>query len=206
MERKNKAAKAVNIALGLIVILAVVLASPLFGFGRGIASREQRMAAASPVSAGAQTGETAQPNVPATPRPTAQPTPTPVVLPTAPPAPDPTPVPTRRPAAQAPVVQQQVQQPVQQAWPQEQDWQEEEEYVEPEEEDSAAEEGESYGGEELGSQAQDGVIETGSADLVIQIGDSSSDPGYIPTQPTEETQPAEPSEQGGNESEGFIFE
>ena len=87
MERKNKAAKAVNIALGLIVILAVVLASPLFGFGRGIASREQRMAAASPVSAGAQTGETAQPNVSATPRPTAQPTPTPVVLPTAPPAP-----------------------------------------------------------------------------------------------------------------------
>ena len=48
MEKKNKAAKAINTALGLIVIVAVIIFSPLFGYGRGFASPEQRAAAAAP--------------------------------------------------------------------------------------------------------------------------------------------------------------
>ena len=44
MNKKNRAARAVNAALGIIVILAVVLLSPLFGYARGFSSPEQRAA------------------------------------------------------------------------------------------------------------------------------------------------------------------
>ena len=105
MKQKQKAAKSVNIALGLIVIVAVIIFSPLFGYGRGFASPEQRAAAAAPA-----VQATSEPlPAAATPRPTPPPTPTPVVLPSAPPAPQPTPVATPRP-----VVPQPVQQPIQQ--------------------------------------------------------------------------------------------
>ena len=150
MNKKQKAAKSVNVALGLIVILAVIIFSPLFGYARGFASAEQRRASALPAP---QTTAAPLP-VAATPRPTPRPTPTPVVLPSAPPAPEPTPVVTPRPVAvQQPVhqaaaqpeqqtetqqaqeaaqetaeqpaeqtVQQPAEQPVQQYWPQEEYW------------------------------------------------------------------------------------
>ena len=46
MNKKNKASKLISVALGMIVIFAVILFSPLFGYGRGLAPREQRRAAA----------------------------------------------------------------------------------------------------------------------------------------------------------------
>ena len=97
MNRKNKAGRTVNIALGLMILLAVILFSPLFGFGLRFASREERMAAAREQSAAPEPVVAA---ATATPRPTAKPTPTPVVLPTAPPTPVPTPPPTPAPTPQ----------------------------------------------------------------------------------------------------------
>lgn len=95
MNKKNKAARAVNAALGLIVILAVIVMSPLFGYARGFASPEQRMAAA---EAESQTEvRLTLPTTAATPRPTPEPTPTPVVLPSAPPISQPTAAPTPKP-------------------------------------------------------------------------------------------------------------
>ena len=98
MSRKNKAARAVNVALGLIVIMAVIRASPLFGYGRGFSTPEQREAAAAQAEAPSEIYRV-QPSA-STPRPTPKPTPTPVVLPSAPPTPEPTPQPVYTPAPQ----------------------------------------------------------------------------------------------------------
>ena len=78
MNKKNKASKLISTATGLIIIIAVILCSPLFGYGRGLASKEQRDAAKA-AEPGFSTGYTAVPQAAAaaTPRPTAQPTPAP---------------------------------------------------------------------------------------------------------------------------------
>ena len=78
MKRKNKAAKTVNTALGLIVIIAVILFSPIFGYARGFAVPEQQQAAP---AAAYESSAPGYGSPAATPRPTAQPTPTPVVPP-----------------------------------------------------------------------------------------------------------------------------
>lgn len=210
MKRKNKAARAVNTALGLIVILAVILCSPLFGYARGFAAPGQREAAPAPVS---ESGVQSYQSAAATPRPTAQPTPTPVVLPSAPPAPSPTPVPTPRPAAvQQPV--QQVQQPQQQAaqpqqntqqvWQEEYYWEGEEGYVEEEGGEYVEETpAESYNYEGLGEQAENGVIATENADIVINT-DMGGSTGY--QEPA--VQPAvdyAPPVQERSEGEAFVF-
>ena len=74
MKRKNKAAKTVNTALGLIVIIAVILFSPIFGYARGFAVPEQQQAAP---AAAYESSAPSYGSPAATPRPTAQPTPTP---------------------------------------------------------------------------------------------------------------------------------
>lgn len=188
MEKKNKAAKAVNTALGLIIIIAVILFSPLFGFAMGVATPEQR--AASTVPAQAQLSAPV-PEAAATPRPTPQPTPTPVVLPSAPPAPDPTPVPTPRPVAvQQPVQQaapQQAAQSAPQSWVPEEYWEGEESYEEEGGGEEAAEApAESYNYEGLGEQAENGVIATGSADIVFNT-DMGGGDSYVPQTTVETT-------------------
>ncbi len=211
MKRKNKAAKTANTALGLIVIIAVILFSPLFGYARGFAAPEQQQAAPTAAFEGSTPnyGSTA-----ATPRPTAQPTPTPVVLPTAPPAPSPTPVPTPKPVAVQQPVQQPVQpvQPVQQAaqpqWQEEYNWEGEEGYVEETGDEYLETPPESYNYEGLGEQAENGVIATENADIVFNNdtggGDMSGNTGY--QEPV--VQPATdyvPPAQDDNEGEAFVF-
>lgn len=220
MEKKNKAAKAVNTALGLIVIVAVILCSPLFGYARGFASPEQRQASAVQSVAGTELSYSPA-HAAATPRPTAMPTPTPVVLPSAPPAPSPTPVPTPKPVAvpqpvQQPVQQaaQPVQQQAQQAWQPEEYWGVED-YSEGYDEDAgaadagydgAAEEQQSYAG--LGEQVQNGMIATGSADIVINAdmggGDAGGYTGYQETTVQPENDYAPPV-QDISEGEAFVF-
>ena len=209
MNQKQKAAKSINVALGLIIILAVILFSPLFGYARGFATAEQRAASALP-----QVQETSAPlRAAATPRPTAQPTPTPVVLPSAPPAVEPTPVATPRPVAvpqpvipqpvqepaQEPVQQapqQEVPQPVQQYWPQEEYW--DGGY----EEDAGAADAGNDGGTDysdygLGEQVNNGVISTGAADIVINTGG-----GYQEQSVTVNSQPIY---QDSSEGEAFTI-
>lgn len=180
MKKKNKAARIVNKALGLLILLAVILCSPLFGYGLGFASREQRMTGAetpTPVVG----SDTAIPS--ATPRPTPKPTPTPVVLPTAPPTPVPTPPPTPKPTPQPVVNAQPAQQAAGQAWEQpEGNWEGEE--APAEQSENFAESAMAQGGDEIGSTITDGVIAAGGADLVFQTDDS----GYTPPQP-EASQP-----------------
>ena len=205
MDGKKKAAKLINTALGLIVILAVILASPLFGYGLGIATAEQRRAAAEAV-AEEEYYQYQNPN--ATPRPTPQPTPTPVVLPSAPPTPEPTPEPTPRPK---PVVNSQ---PVQQNWQQEAYL--EEEYT-GEEEESAdnTEEPVDYAG--LGEQPVENssgelLVETENADIVIQTGGDTpaADPVAPMPEPVAEPEPApeQPAaqiQQDSSEGEAFLI-
>ncbi len=171
MKNKNRAAKAVNTALGLILLAMVILCSPLFGYARGFSPKDQRGV----TSVSADTTRTS-PSWPAlteaTPRPTAPPTPTPVVLPTAPPTPEPTPVPQHTPQPQ-PVVQQ----PVYNNWQPEQQYQPEPVYVEPEYEDWQPEEEQQPAAEqqqiEAGGQIVDtgngGVIQGSDGDLVINL-------------------------------------
>jgi hypothetical protein len=181
MNKKNKASKLISTAMGLIVILAVILCSPLFGYGRGLAPKEQREAAAA-AEPGFSTGYVAAPQAAAsaTPRPTAQPTPAPVVLPSAPPVPDPTPEPTRPPSRPAAA-----QQPVQQAAPAQQEWIPEEaaegegEYGESSEEtpaESAEMPANTIGiGEEITTTEDGGqYIATQNADIVINTGAADS--------------------------------
>lgn len=184
MKKKNKAARIVNKALGLLILLAVILCSPLFGYGLGFASREQRMAAAEAPTPMVG-NDTAIPS--ATPRPTPKPTPTPVVLPTAPPTPVPTPPPTPKPTPQPVVNAQPAQQAAGQAWEQpegsaEGNWEGEE--APAEQSENFAESAMAQGGDEIGSTITDGVIAAGGADLVFQTDDS----GYTPPQP-EASQP-----------------
>ena len=211
MKKKNKAAKAVNTALGLIVILAVILCSPLFGYARGFAAPGQRQAADVQSDTGTeQTFGAAR--AAATPRPTAQPTPTPVVLPSAPPAPSPTPVPTPKPVpVQQPV--QQAAQPVQQAqqtWQEEAWWEGEEGYEEEGGEEYVETPPESYDYEGLGEQAENGVIATENADIVINTDMGGNDAGgYIEPAPEPVVEPAvdyaEPIQPDRSEGEAFVF-
>lgn len=166
MKRKNRAARAVNAALGVIVILAVVLMSPLFGYARGFADPEQREAYA--------VQQTAQPVIQTaaeTPRPTPAPTPTPVVLPSAPPTPEPTPQPLRTPAP--PVQTQQPNPQAQQQWAPVQN-QEYEEYAEEDYGDYEADGGEDWsaqedtGGTPTESESGTQIIENNNFDLVFQ--------------------------------------
>ncbi len=176
MKNKNKGVRTVNIALGLIVLVAVLLCSPLFGYARGIAPKDQREPA--PASADAmRTSPAWSAPAEATPRPTPPPTPTPVVLPTAPPTPVPTPVSQRTPQ---PVVQQPVvQQPVYNNW-QEEQYQPEPDY-EPEPEDwqpeepAAEEQQQSDTGGQIIDTGSGGVIQDADADLVINLPVSGSD-------------------------------
>lgn len=178
MKKKNKASKLISTALGLIVILAVILCSPLFGYGRGLAPKEQREAAAA-AEPGFSTGYVAAPQAAAaaTPRPTAQPTPAPVVLPSAPPVPDPTPEPTRPPTR--PVAVQQAAQPAQQQWIPEEAAEGEEEYDESSEEtpaESVEMPANTIGiGEEITTTEDGGqYIATQNADIVINTGVADS--------------------------------
>ncbi len=182
MNKKNKASKLISTALGLIIIIAVFLCSPLFGYGRGLAPKEQREAARA-AEPGFSTGYTAAPQAAAaaTPRPTAQPTPAPVVLPSAPPIPDPTPQPTRPPSQPAAVQQpvQQAAQPAQQEWIPEEAAQGEGEYGEASEEtpaESAEMPANTIGiGEEITTTEGGGqYIATESADIVINTGAADS--------------------------------
>ena len=204
MEKKNKAAKAINTALGLIVIVAVILFSPLFGYARGFSTPEQRQAAAQP-SADTMPLSYSAPSTPAIPRPTMAPTPTPVVLPTAPPTPDPTPTPTPRPVAvQQPVQQQPVQQVQPQNWTPEGYW-EGEEY----DEDAGAADAGSEGTEEpppsyegLGEQVENGVISTGGADIVFE-NDMGGGEQISYTEPTIDY--SAPVQQESSEGEAFTI-
>ena len=176
MEKKNKAAKAINTALGLIVIVAVILLSPLFGYARGFAGAGQQHAPSQNTGDSAQSYAAA--GIAATPRPTAQPTPTPVVLPSAPPAPSPTPVPTPKPVpVQQPVQQVVQQQNAQPTWQEEYYWEGEEGYVEEEGGESAETPAESYNYEGLGEQVENGMISTGSADIVFNTDMGGGDAG-----------------------------
>lgn len=166
MKRKNRAARAVNAALGVIVILAVVLMSPLFGYARGFADPEQREADT--------VQQTAQPVIQTaaeTPRPTPAPTPTPVVLPSAPPTPEPTPQPLRTPAP--PVQTQQPNPQAQQQWAPVQN-QEYEEYAEEDYGDYEADGGEDWsaqedtGGTPTENESGTQIIENNNFDLVFQ--------------------------------------
>lgn len=133
MNRKDRAARAVNFALGMIVILAVVASSPLFGYARGFTTPEQRAASA---EAEAETEVVLIRPAAATPRPTPKPTPTPVILPSAPPTPEPTEPPVYQPVhTPAPQAQQYTAPVQQQAWTPEEI--PEEEYEEDWEEDEA---------------------------------------------------------------------
>ena len=190
MSRKNKAARAVNVALGLIVILAVILASPLFGYGRGFSTPEQREAAA---AAEAETGGYSILPAAATPRPTPKPTPTPVILPSAPPTPEPTPVPVRTPAPQV----QQYAPPAQQAWapqpaPQE-EYTEEEEYVEEENPQSAAGQMQwnDTGGEITENESGGQYIGNDNFDLIFSDQSGTSTAQTVYDQPTVEQQSVE---------------
>ena len=203
MDGKKKAAKLINTALGLIVILAVILASPLFGYGLGIATAEQRRAAAEAV---AEEEHYQYQNPNATPRPTPQPTPTPVVLPSAPPTPEPTPEPTPRPK---PVVNSQ---PVQQNW-QHEEYLEEEYTGEEEESAENTEEPVDYAG--LGEQPVENssgelLVETENADIVIQTGGDTpaADPVDTVQEPAPEPVPEQPStqiQQDSSEGEAFLI-
>ena len=208
MDRKRKAVKIINTALGLIIILAVILASPLFGFGLGLTTAEQRRAAAEATPAVPYSRYS---NTAATPRPTLAPTPTPVVLPSAPPTPDPTPEPTPRPAAARPA--QTVTQPVQQTWLQE-EVPEGEEEAQNEETDNTQEQPDYTG---LGEQPVENssgelLVETQNADIVIQTGDGGGgESAYIPDQqqetvPVTEPEPYVPISQDSNEGEAFSIE
>lgn len=166
MKRKNRAARAINAALGVIVILAVVLMSPLFGYARGFAGPEQRETYA--------VQQTAQPVIQTaaeTPRPTPAPTPTPVVLPSAPPTPEPTPQPLRTPAP--PVQTQQPNPQAQQQWAPVQN-QEYEEYAEEDYGDYEEEGGEDWSAQEdtggTPTESENGtqIIENNNFDLVFQ--------------------------------------
>ena len=182
MNKKNKASKLISTATGLIIIIAVILCSPLFGYGRGLASKEQRDAAKA-AEPGFSTGYTAAPQAAAaaTPRPTAQPTPAPVVLPSAPPVPDPTPEPTRPPSRSAAVQQpvQQAAQPAQQVWNPEEAAEGEGEYGESSEgtpPESVEMPANTIGiGEEITATEDGGqFIATQNADIVINTGASDS--------------------------------
>ena len=172
MKNKNKAARAINTALGSIVLIMVILCSPLFGYARGFTPKDQRGA-----KPGAADATNTSPTwyVPAeeTPRPTAPPTPTPVVLPTAPPTPVPTPVPQYKPQTTPQPV---VQQPVYNNWQPEPQYQPEPEYVEPEyvsgqaeEEQQAAEQQQSDTGGQITDTGNGGVIQGSDGDLVINL-------------------------------------
>ena len=211
MKKKNKAAKAVNTALGLIVIFAVILCSPLFGYARGFAAPGQQQASAVQSDTGTEQTLGAV-RAAATPRPTAQPTPTPVVLPSAPPAPSPTPVPTPKPVpVQQPV--QQAAQPVQQAqqtWQEEAWWEGEEGYEEEGGEEYVETPPESYDYEGLGEQAENGVIATENADIVINADMGGGDAGgYTETVTEPVVEPAvdytAPIQPDRSEGEAFVF-
>jgi hypothetical protein len=216
MKKKRKAAKAVNTALGLIVILAVILSSPLFGYGRGFASKAEREASAQ-MPASVQTTDLF-PNAAATPRPTPKPTPTPVVLPSAPPLPDPTPEPTPQPAARPAAVQQNVQT----NWNPDIYAQPEELYGEGDGDEGGEEAsgGESYDMGTVGGQiirTEDGstMIENENVDLVIQTGvENTGETVYVENPVSEENIPGTSSEtveygpisQEGSEGEAFAIE
>ena len=167
MKRKNRAARAVNAALGIIVILAVVLLSPLFGYARGFSSPEQR--AADTVR---QTPQPVVQAAAATPRPTPKPTPTPVVLPSAPPTPEPTPQPVHTPTPPA-QNQQTNQQTVQQQWTPVQN-QEYEEYADEDYGDYEEDGGEDWstqedtGGTATENDSGTQIIQNDNFDLVFQ--------------------------------------
>ena len=186
MEKKNRAAKLINVALGLILIVTVILFSPVFGFAGGFSSPEQRQSTSMPMSGAEPQSAVPQP-VAATPRPTAMPTPTPVVLPSAPPAPSPTPVPTPKPVA--------VQQPVQQAA---------EGYEEDGEAEAVPEEPQSYEG--LGEQAENGVIATENADIVINT-DMGGGDTTVPQEPVTEpvVEYTDPIQSDTSEGEAFMI-
>jgi len=209
MEKKNRAAKLINVALGLILIVTVILFSPVFGFAGGFSSPEQRQATSMPMS-GAEPQSVLPQSVGATPRPTAMPTPTPVVLPSAPPAPSPTPMPTPKPVAAVQPVQQAAQ-PVQQAaqpqsW-QPEEWEGEEGYEGYEgdgEAEAAPEEPQSYEG--LGEQAENGVITTENADIVINT-DVGGGETTVPQEPAYEpvVEYTDPVQTDSSEGEAFMI-
>lgn len=214
MDKKNKAAKAINTALGLIVIFAVILASPLFGYARGFASAEQRQASMTQADTPV---ENTQSRIAATPRPTPLPTPTPVVLPSAPPTPDPTPVPTPAPIRFTDVQQttQTVQQPVQQTaqQPAQQTWQQPEWDGGGIEEDAGAADAgnEDYGDEYLDSGLGEQpvwtntggmLVETGNADIVIQ---TNGDNGGV-YQPPDSTSDYTQIQRDSSEGEVLVLE
>ena len=192
MNRKNKAGRTVNIALGLMILLAVILFSPLFGFGLRFASREQRLAAAREQSAAPEPAVAA---VTATPRPTAKPTPTPVVLPTAPPTPVPTPPPTPAPTPQPVQNVQPAEAYVQPAWTPSEEIAETEAAPADGSAESFAESAMAQGGGELGSSVTDGIIQAGGADLIFQTEDGTAGESFSPTQPQ-----AQPEQQSGGDT------
>ena len=178
MKKKNKAAKTVNTALGLIILVMVILCSPLFGYARGIAPKERRVT----TNISGETTETSPVWLAAaetTPRPTAPPTPTPVVLPTAPPTPVPTPVPqhTPQPVVQRPAVQQ----PAYDDWQPEQQYQPEPDYVEPEPEEQEPEtqyddvQPQNDTGGQIITDDGSSVIQNENADLVINLPSSEAE-------------------------------
>ena len=212
MNRKNKAGRTVNIALGLMILLAVILFSPLFGFGLRFASREERLAAAREQSAAP---EPVVPAATATPRPTAKPTPTPVILPTAPPTPVPTPPPTPAPTPQPVQNPQPAQTYVQPAWTPPEELTESEAAPVDGSAESFAENALAQGGEEIGSSVSGGIIEAGGADLVFQTGDGLTGESAAPAQPEAQAQPqpepqpefqpeSQPSGETGVEAELFF--
>ncbi len=206
MEKKNRAARLINVTLGLMLIVTVILFSPVFGFAGGFSSPEQRQSTSMPMSEAVTQSVVPQP-VAATPRPTAMPTPTPVVLPSAPPAPDPTPAPTPRPVAVPQPVQQAAQPAQQAAQPQQawqpEEWEGEEGYEEVGEAEAAPEEPQSYEG--IGEQAENGVIATDNADIVLNndLGGDSTAPQEPVVEPVIEY--AAPIQTDSSEGEAFMI-
>lgn len=201
MEKKNRAARLINVSLGLLLIVAVILFSPVFGFAGGFAGSEQRQSSSIPLSGAEPQSVLPQP-VGATPRPTAMPTPTPVVLPSAPPAPDPTPVPTPRPVA--------VQQPVQQAQPQQalqpEETEAEESYPETGDEETVVTPEAQIDYEGIGEQAENGVIATDNADIVINT-DLGGGDSTAPQEPVSEPviEYTAPVQTDSSEGEAFMI-
>jgi hypothetical protein len=102
MREKGKTAKKFNTAFGLILILAVIMASPVFGFGLGFATMEWKPAqASSKMASGLSPGSPAPVSEPAAalaPEPTAPPTASPTPDDSANPLSRPVPVKIEEPA------------------------------------------------------------------------------------------------------------
>jgi hypothetical protein len=83
MREKRKTAKKFNTAFGLVLILAVIIASPVFGFGLGLATMEWKPSQASPMTPSISPNSFAP-----VPEPAAQLTPEPTAPPSVSPTPD----------------------------------------------------------------------------------------------------------------------